>query len=300
MAVSLSEFFLLFFIGGSRFSSLIDAIDPLTQFLGKVTRTRDNGIASLLISTSVNNNVRTVSDTKRTFYSMHSRPINSIYRRFVEELMVEMHLLSVNVDFRYDPIYALGVVTSYDRFMVGYRPEKDLTSIFNAICQAVEEDPQKYHQDAQKLAEFAKSLSSESLLAWLSQESSPADVGEFQEVLDAIAANSKFKYSRIFAIGLFTLLEIVDPEMVKDQKQRTAALEKLSAALNLPGEKISKDLELYSSNLDKMTQARQVMEDILAADRKKREKREKEQTTVTNSPSDTEESSSTGDSPADG
>lgn len=211
-----------------------------------------------------------------------------------------MHLLSVNVDFRYDPIYALGVVTSYDRFMVGYRPEKDLTSIFNAICQAVEEDPQKYHQDAQKLAEFAKSLSSETLLAWLSKESSPADVGEFQAVLDAIAANSKFKYSRIFAIGLFTLLEIVDPEMVKDEKQRTAALEKLSAALNLPGEKISKDLELYSSNLDKMTQARQVMEDILAADRKKREKREKEKTTVTNSPSDTEESSSPADSPADG
>ncbi len=211
-----------------------------------------------------------------------------------------MHLLSVNVDFRYDPIYALGVVTSYDRFMDGYRPEKDLKSIFNAICQAVEEDPQKYHQDAQKLEEFAKSLSSETLLAWLSKESSPAYVGEFQAVLDAIAANSKFKYSRIFAIGLFTLLEIVDPEMVKDEKQRTAALEKLSAALNLPGEKISKDLELYSSNLDKMTQARQVMEDIRAADRKKREKREKEKTTVTNSPSDTEESSSAADSPADG
>jgi photosystem II biogenesis protein Psp29 len=221
---------------------------------------------------------------------MHSRPINSIYRRFVEELMVEMHLLSVNVDFRYDPIYALGVVTSYDRFMQGYRPEKDLTSIFNAICQAVQENPQKYRQDAQKLEEFAKSLSSETLLAWLSKEGSSADVGEFQEVLDAIATNPKFKYSRIFAIGLFTLLEIVGPEMVKDEKQRTAALEKLSAALNLPGEKITKDLELYSSNLDKMNQARQVLQDILAADRKKREDREKEKSTMTNSPSGTEES----------
>ncbi|HAX86545.1 MAG TPA: photosystem II biogenesis protein Psp29, partial [Cyanobacteria bacterium UBA11370] len=65
------------------------------------------------------NNVRTVSDTKRDFYNCHTRPINSIYRRVVEELMVEMHLLSVNVDFRYDPIYALGVVTSFNRFMQG-------------------------------------------------------------------------------------------------------------------------------------------------------------------------------------
>lgn len=202
-----------------------------------------------------------------------------------------MHLLSVNIDFKYDPIYALGVVTSYDRFMAGYRPEQDLTSIFNAICQAVQEDPQKYHQDAEKLKEFAKSLSSETLLAWLNQESNPPEAGELQQILDAIAANPKFKYSRIFAIGLFTLLEMVSPEMIKDQKQRNAALEKLSTALNLPGEKITKDLELYSGNLEKMTQARQVMQDILAADRKKREEREKEKATATNSSSTPDQSS---------
>ena len=61
-------------------------------------------------------NVRTVSDTKRSFYALHTRPISSIYRRVVEELMVEMHLLSVNVDFSYDSIYALGVVTTFDRY----------------------------------------------------------------------------------------------------------------------------------------------------------------------------------------
>ena len=71
------------------------------------------------------NNVRTVSDAKRAFYTLHTRPINSIYRRVVEELMVEMHLLFVNTDFSYDAIYALGVVTAFDRFMQGYRPEHD-------------------------------------------------------------------------------------------------------------------------------------------------------------------------------
>ncbi len=213
---------------------------------------------------------------------MHSRPINPIYRRFVEELIVEMHLLSVNVDFRYDPIYALGVVTSYDRFMQGYRPEADLTSIFDAICQAVEQDPRKYRQDAQKLQEFAKSLSPENLLAWLSREINLPESGEFQGVLDAIAANPKFKYSRIFAIGLLSILELANPEMLKDEKQRTPVLEKISAALNLPAEKIAKDLELYASNLEKMTQARQVMQDILAAEKKKREQREKEKAAATN------------------
>lgn len=72
-------------------------------------------------------NVRTVSDTKRSFYNDHTRPINSIYRRVVDELMVEMHLHSVNADYRYEPLYALGVVTTFDRFMQSYRPESDKT-----------------------------------------------------------------------------------------------------------------------------------------------------------------------------
>ena len=221
---------------------------------------------------------------------MHSRPINSIYRRFIEELMVEMHLLSVNVDFKYDPIYALGVVTSSDRFMEGYRPESDISSIFDAICKAVEQDPQQYRQDAAKLQEFAKTVSSETILAWLSKDTNPPEAGEFQGAIDAIAANPKFKYSRLFAIGLFSLLDAVDSEMVKDEKQRTAALEKISGALNLPGEKITKDLELYCGNLEKMSQARQVMEDILAADRKKREQRAEEKAAATTSPSSPESS----------
>ena len=56
--------------------------------------------------------VRTVSDTKREFYALHTRPIDSVYRRVIEELLVEMHLLSVNHDFQYDAVYALGVVSA--------------------------------------------------------------------------------------------------------------------------------------------------------------------------------------------
>lgn len=43
--------------------------------------------------------------------------------------------------------------------------------------------------------------------------------------------------------------------------------------LALPADKVDKDLELYRSNLDKMAQAQEVMKDILAAERKKREQR---------------------------
>ena len=134
------------------------------------------------------NNVRTVSDTKRVFYTHHTRPINSIYRRVVEELMVEMHLLAVNVDFRYDPIYALGVVTSFDRFMQGYRPERDKTSIFDSLCQAIGDEPQHYRNDAERLEALAKRLSGKELIAWLSQSFPVAGAEELQTSLAAIGA----------------------------------------------------------------------------------------------------------------
>jgi len=219
------------------------------------------------------NNVRTVSDTKRTFYTQHTRPINTIYRRVVEELMVEMHLLSVNVDFSYNPIYALGVVTTFERFMQGYQPEREKESIFNALLQAVEEDPQRYKQDAHRLQALAKSLPPRELIGWLSQTNPLEQDSELQSTLASIASNPNFKYNRLFAIGIFSLLEQSDPELVKDEKQRNEVLKTIATGLKLSDDRLSKDLDLYRSNLDKMTQAIVVMADMISADRKKREQR---------------------------
>jgi photosystem II biogenesis protein Psp29 len=234
------------------------------------------------------NNVRTVSDTKRTFYNRHTRPINTIYRRVVEELMVEMHLLSVNADFSYNPIYALGVVTTFDRFMQGYLPEQDKESIFNALCQAIEEDPQRYRQDAHRLQALAQSSASKDLIGWLSQTTHLDRDADLAEQLIAIAKNANFKYSRLFAIGLFSLLELSDPELVKDEKQRIEALRTVASGLHLSDDKLTKDLDLYRSNLDKMAQALIVMADMLAADRKKREQRLQQSTTKVAPPSTNE------------
>ena len=220
------------------------------------------------------NNFRTVSDTKRTFYSRHTRPINTIYRRVVEELMVEMHLLSVNVDFSYNSIYALGVVTTFDRFMQGYQPSKDLVSIFNAIICAVEQDPHVYRQDAAKLKAIANSFSVKDLIAWCSQTTPLDQDTNLQAELQAIAQNPNFKYSRLLAIGLFSLLELSDPEFVKDETQRNQAITVIAQGLKLSDDKLNKDLDLYRSNLDKMEQALIVMADMLAADRKKRDQRQ--------------------------
>ncbi len=228
------------------------------------------------------NDVRTVSDTKRTFYSLHTRPINSIYRRVVEELMVEMHLLSVNVDFRYDPIYALGIVTTFDRFMQGYRPEQDKASIFSALCRANGGEPEQYRYDAEQALAQVAGMTLENF--WQTLKDLPQE-GIWGQ-LRANAENPSFKYSRPYAIGLYTLLETVDGDALKDEKRFIDDLKQLCEPLRLQPEKVQKDLELYRSNLDKMAQAQAVLEDILKAERKRKEEREKAKDAVTTPPAE--------------
>lgn len=210
--------------------------------------------------------------------------------------MVEMHLLSVNVDFSYDPIYALGVVTSFNRFMQGYRPERDKESIFDALCHAVGKDPQQYTQDAERLKALSGRLSGKELVSWFSSPTPLDAVGDLYNTVTAIANNPKFKYSRLFAIGLYTLIEQADPELVKDEKQRNEALKEIGSALKLPEDKLQKDLELYRSNLEKMAQVQSVIEDAIQAERKKREKRANEKNNSSTPASDSEESSKASDS----
>jgi photosystem II biogenesis protein Psp29 len=109
-----------------------------------------------------------------------------------------------------------------------------------------------------------------------------------QAQLQAIANNPNFKYNRLFAIGVFSLLEQSDPELVKDEKQLTEALKAIAAGLHLSDDKLNKDLELYRSNLEKMAQALIVMADMLSADRKKREQRKQQSTTPVAPPSSNE------------
>lgn len=199
--------------------------------------------------------------------------------------MVEMHLLSVNVDFHYDPIYALGVVTAFERFMQGYHPERDQPSIFNALCQSLGTDPQKYQKDAQHLRELVVGLSAADLINWLNQSETLPGAEDVQSQIYSITANPKFKYSRLFAIGLCTLLEHINPDLVKDTLMLNDTLLQIGTALNIPADKLQKDLELYRSNLEKLAQAQSVLADILHADRKQREQRERTQETVMN-PSD--------------
>jgi photosystem II biogenesis protein Psp29 len=190
--------------------------------------------------------------------------------------MVEIHLLRVNQDFRYDPIFALGVVSTFDRFMEGYEPAPDRDSIFNALCRAEEIDPTQFRADAQMAQASVQGRSLEDLKAWVAQ-SATSGGADLAGTLHNIAHNEAFKYSRLFAIGLYVLLETVDEASVAEAAKLNELIEQISTPLNVSASKIQKDLELYRSNLDKLQQARKAMAEFIEGERRRQQQRAEEQ-----------------------
>lgn len=238
------------------------------------------------------NTVRTVSDTKRDFYKAFPKPVNSVYRRVIDELLVEIHLLIVNQTFSYDSIFGLGVVTAFDRFMVGYKPETDRHAIFTALAQALHFNPDHLRQEASHLNELTQRSPADvkSLLTTLEAN---ANLDPLMPQVRAIAGNPKFKYSRIFAIGIFTLLEAIEPEAVADNEKRQDLIKQVGEALKVGSERLFKDLDLYRSNLEKVAQARQMMADLVEAEQKKRQKQVEQNTNKDETSAESQESAST-------
>lgn len=204
--------------------------------------------------------------------------------------MVEMHLLSVSSDFAYDSLYALGIVTTFDRFMDGYRPETDQAAIFDALCQSVESSAEQYRNDAQQLLGSLEGLSLEDFKALTTSLEGAADTG-LPGILKAVGQHDRFKYSRAFGLGLYTVVEKIDPEFVKNKDNLMAVFKAAAETLSISFDKLQKDIELYSSNLDKMAQAKVIMADMLAAERKKREERAQAQAEKDDATQTTDEAS---------
>ncbi len=210
--------------------------------------------------------VPTVADTKRAFYQYHPRPIHSVYQRVVEELLVEMHLLQVNVEFRYHPLYALGVVTSFDTLMANYTPPAHRDSIFQALCRALHHDPEVLRRDAQRLQNLAQGEGGANLRTWLAQPDATLSAHDpLQMELQSWLTPPPPKYSRLVGIGLLSLVQSVLPQAAEAWP---AAVQTLARALNLNGEKVARDLDLYRSTLERLIQSQAVLADILKGGKK--------------------------------
>lgn len=195
------------------------------------------------------------------------------YRQVVDELLVELNLLLFQKRFHRDPIFAIGLCQTFDSFMQGYRPEAQKEEIFQAMCSALVLDAVAIRSEAVQARESVVGQVQDGVQQWSSSnQETPAVVRQFLERVQ----QPGFHYNRLQAVGLMTLVELavgIDPD---DATAAAKAAKQLAAAVGLAQERFDKDVDLYRSNLEKMAQSLEAMEEAVAAEQRRRQRQREE------------------------
>jgi len=223
----------------------------------------------------------TVSDSKRAFHSAFPHVIAPLYRRMVDELLVELHLLSRQRGFQSDPLFACGLIQVFESFARGYRPDEQRQPLFEALCSATGFAAADLRAQREAAVAAIGHHSVEEVKDWIATEGRDAP----EPVASALAniRRPDFHYSRLLAVGLLSLLEQARGADGLDAANLRGFAHDLGEAMGLLRERLDKDLSLYATNLEKLAQAVELMEETVAADRRKRERQQEsltEQTTV--------------------
>ncbi len=212
----------------------------------------------------------TVADSKRAFHRAFPFVIAPLYRRMVDELLVELHLLSHQKGFRAEGLFAVGLIQVFESFSKGYRPEEQRKPLFEALCGSSGFSAADFENERQSMVAAVGHHSLEELSGWLTS----GGAGAPAPIADALNAvkQADFHYSRLAAVGLLTLLQQATGADALEPAALRQSAHEIGEAMGLLKSRLDKDLSLYASNVEKMAQAVELMEETVAADRRRRER----------------------------
>ncbi len=187
----------------------------------------------------------TISDSKSDFHKEFPYVIPPIYRKLADELLVELHLLSHQKNFKNDAIFATGLKELFSKFTNGYKPSEHITKLFDAICNCNGFNPTEINASSEQLVNKAKSFTKEDFNDYISKQKDDN--------------NEKKYYSRINAIGIYKLVnEIPYFKNVKGEDLNNE-ITNISELLGYQYSRVEKDISMYKSNIEKMKQALEII-----------------------------------------
>ena len=213
---------------------------------------------------------RTIADSKRAFHTAFPYVIPSLYRRTADELLVELHLLSHQQHFKSDALFAVGLRQVFTAFTQGYKPESHLDELYGAICTCNGFDPEALKQLAEGSTSAVSGHTVGEVREWLSNRGAGAPE-PLASSISSVGGES-FHYSRLMAVGLLSLLSSAQGGEPSDPVELKTLAHDIGEQLGLSKPRLEKDISLYTSNLEKMAQAVELIEETLAAERRKRDR----------------------------
>ena len=197
----------------------------------------------------------TVSDSKRLFHEKFPFVIPGLYKRIVDEMLVELNLLNHQNDFTQDYLFCFGLTETFKELMKGYKPEKHLDLLFESLCTSTNFEAKDINEISQKSQKEFKDKTLKDILKLLLEKS-----------------NSKLYPSRILNLGVYILISNAQDMKEKDESKTNKMISDIFEKLNLSANKAEKDIGIYKSSLSKMEQAKELIEELRIKEKKKNNK----------------------------
>jgi len=197
----------------------------------------------------------TVSDSKKLFHEKFPYVIPGLYKRIVDEMLVELNLLNHQNDFTQDYLFCIGLTETFKELMKGYKPEKHLDLLFDSLCSSTNFEAKDINEISQKSQKEFENKTSNDILKLLIEKS-----------------NSKLYPSRILNLAIYILISSAQDLKEKEESERNKMISDIFEKLNLSANKAEKDFGIYKSSLLKMEQAKELIEELRTKDKKKDQK----------------------------
>ena len=189
------------------------------------------------------------------FHEKFPYVIPGLYKRIVDEILVELNLLNHQNEFTQEYLFCIGLTETFKELLKGYQPEKHLDLLFESLCSSSNFEAKEINEISQKSQKEFKNKTSNDILKLLIEKS-----------------NSKLYPSRILNLAIYILISSAQDLKEKDESGTIKMISNVFEKLNLSANKAEKDIGIYKSSISKMEQAKELIEELRTKDKKKEQK----------------------------
>ncbi len=197
----------------------------------------------------------TVSDSKKLFHEQFPYVIPGLYKRIVDEMLVELNLLNHQNEFKQDYLFCIGLTETFKELTKGYNPEKHLDLLFESLCNSTNFKAKEIKEISQKSQNEFKDKSLEDILKLLKEKN-----------------NSELYPSRVLNLGMYILISNSQELKDKSESEINKIITDIFEKLKLSPNKAEKDIGIYKSSISKMEQAKELIKELKIKDKKKDKK----------------------------
>ena len=194
----------------------------------------------------------TVSDSKKLFHEQFPYVIPGLYKRIVDEMLVELNLLNHKNDFNQNNLFCVGLRETFIELTKGYKPHEHLEPLFDSLCKSANFEPLQIKEISQKTLEEFQNKSLNELSKLISE-----------------SKTSNLYSSRILNLGIYIIISNGSDFNDNNDSDKSEIIAEIFKSLNLSVSKAEKDIGLYKSSIIKLKQAKELIEETKIKDKTK-------------------------------